>query len=241
MKQISCIIPTLWIPDTFYKSCDVLNANQFIKEVIIINNNNNNKKKIDFLKYGNHTVEQPILLYDKDYIVDVYGKFKILTPPSNVYVSESWNVGVITSNSNIICLLNDDVIVEEETFRLSVELLNSSTGIIGIKQNCFNNLTHTNEYEIVAHRPIAFGCCMIMHKENYIEIPPVLKIWYNDDFLFDNVKGTHYCLTGAKIAGSVSATLNNNTHKSEFDEIINQDRIEYFKLKEKNNVTPIST
>ena len=102
--MFSVIIPTIWTPP-IDKIDDLINkliTCQNIKEIILINNN---PLKYSF-RYTDYKVRE--LRYN------------------NIYVNQSWNVGVYQSNSDLLCIMNDDI--------------NFNLDIFEFIKNSFNNI-----------------------------------------------------------------------------------------------------
>lgn len=223
--KVSVVIPTLWMCDDFKQSCDELNNNPDVGEVIVIDNNYQ-KRKIVFSKYGSPIPLPGILSINNDPItISQFGKFKVLTPPKNLYVTEPWNKGASMASEEIICILNDDVIVDPVIFSLIPNLLTEETGIIGIASTCFGNITTKPILTHVEKQPYGFGCCMFMKKARYTPIPETLKIYYNDNYLFSHVEGKHFSFTGAKVRGGISRTVHNPEMSGLMQKITGEDAL----------------
>jgi hypothetical protein len=82
--MFSIVIPTIWSPQiqSIDKLIENLSLSSQVLEIILINNNPN--------KYSNRYIDNQ--------------KVKELCF-NNIYVNESWNVGVLESKSNSICLM----------------------------------------------------------------------------------------------------------------------------------------
>lgn len=229
MQSITCIIPTLWLSSELQTSCDQLYNNELINEVIIINNNQG-YCNVNFFNYGTPTQNEIIKYNDIFFNVKTFGKFKIYTPPENIFVSAAWNLGVAVASSKIICILNDDIILHNNTIEFLSSFITDDVGIVGLHPLCFINEQNTNEIIPIDIRHNTFGCAMFMLKEKYQYIPNQIKIWYNDDYLFNKVNGTHYSIIGARIIGRVSNTVKNPKLRFDIKKITDNDRIEYNKI-----------
>jgi hypothetical protein len=85
-------------------------------------------------------------------------------------------------------------------------------GVIGMAEENYTNPNNKLGLEPIFHRNGGFGCAMFIHKENYTPIPTEMKIWCGDDWLFvknRNRRKQNYKITGFKIEGEVSGTLEN--------------------------------
>jgi len=82
-------------------------------------------------------------------------------------------------------------------------------------------LTPTN------NRNWGWGCLIIFEKKNWIPIPENIKVWYGDDFIFNDNPIQCYNLEGFPIQTEMSTTSDEVT----FNEIKRQDQINYYQWK----------
>ncbi len=230
MSKITCIIPTLWIPTEIKESCIELNNSPVVKQVIIIDNNSANRT-VDFSSFGTKEYSKYLYIHKEKVLVEKFGKFLVIVPPKNIYVSKSWNIGAKLAEAEILCILNDDLVVHNSVLESISKYLDNSIGIIGITTDHLNdNIIKTEilSFSEVKSRPLCFGCCMFLLKENYIQIPENIKIWYNDDWLFAKVPGKKLIIHGGKIRGKQSVSVNSSN--PEIQSIIQQDTIQWNSL-----------
>lgn len=161
--MISVVVPTMWkfapFPDFLASIVD----NKFISDVVVINNDRQ------------HTPDRNLWNHDK---------IKMLDYHTNLYVNPAWNLGVMHSKSDIICLANDDLIFDPRIFKKIADCLQPDHGCYGIQSFC----KHTGDivFEKYEQQPIhGFGQLMFVHKKNWIDIPHGLNIMYGDNFVFD--------------------------------------------------------
>lgn len=180
-----------------------LNNCNIIKEIIFINN---------------ALLESPLFKN--------FAKLRVITPPKNLYVNASWNLGVKYSESNFIVLCNDDINFEYEKIETIIDFLHEKKGIVGVSENCINSCSkYKIKFEIAEHRNYGYGTLMIMRKSNYTPIPEDLKIWCGDDYLFYRQTGFNYKVDGINLKTNMSTTSSLN----EFDEIKKKDIETYLK------------
>lgn len=184
MNNISVVIPTMWVPNTFEEQLN--NLVHHVDEIIIVNN------------YFNNTPDWSILKHTS---------IKIYNQEENIYVNPAWNLGVKESKNNTICLLNDDILFDYTIFDNIDKLNELNYGVIGLEMlapiNGIVNLKPINE------RCWGFGCMMFFNRDNYYVIPDELKILYGDDYLFNKNKYAgkqNYVLSGLQNNRVVSAT-----------------------------------
>lgn len=205
---ISVVIPTMWMANEIYKSIEFLSKSKFVKEIIIINNNRQ------------ATPDQ-----SKIYISN---KIKVVTPYDNVFVGEGWNIGVRNSTGSIVCLLNDDVyFVSEDAFRAVIQFKFDKCSIIGLgPYNILKEITPdtdtSTEIFPVPYKDYGWGVIMFFKREDYIYIPPSLKVAYTDNFLFDMMSyktGRSPYSIRHKVIGKLSVTSSVLFDKLNFDDI----------------------
>ena len=202
MNTIDIVIPTMWCDENFIdyleKYCSYANVNQ----IYLIDNQKQKRPNKEII---NHP------------------KIKIICHNKNIYVNPAWNEGYYRSSADIICLLNDDVFVEEELFDYVKNLDITEIDIIGsyLKGTIDNyhiNSSHYNSIELtklnlnkkqpIGSQSYAFGVCMFIKKSSYKVIPSLYKIWYGDDYLVQNCNNV-YAFKTNKIHGRISKTLTN--------------------------------
>lgn len=228
MKKITCVIPTLWLAEEIISICELLDKVSVVTEVIIIDNNSS-ARIIDFTKYGKPKIRKSNL------ICTTYGKFTVYDPGKNLFVSEPWNLGVGLSDTPIVCLLNDDTLIDPKAFNFISEYINSSIGIIGLDYNNYNYQGFNPTLIPINERTYAFGCCMFFLKKKYVNIPDSIKVFYNDDFLLHKIKGNKFVLSGIEARGRVSTSINNEYVMSITKDIKENDAKAFAEIMNKTN------
>lgn len=191
--MFSVIIPTIWRSSYITDIVEYLNTISCVGEIIIIDNDITHSKDFSYLQ-----------------------KIKYIKNPTNNYVSPSWNQGFEIASYDKLCLLNDDVLVHEDVFFLMDSFISESVGLVGLSSEVYENVKE-HIYELRSptsitikpsiQRNFGYGCCMFIHKNNYIPIPSEMKIQYGDDFIFYNQERINYVLDGFEIIGKISASL----------------------------------
>jgi GT2 family glycosyltransferase len=201
--MIDVIIPTMWVPEHAASSILRYCLNPNVHKVIVIDNATHNRPKNNL---------KEILTNNKVELVS-YGK--------NMYVNPSWNEGYYRSNSDIIAIINDDIVVEDDVFDMVLKQNLKHGDLIGVNLRGYqdnykiDDVIDTQE-KIVKLRynktaPIgsqawAFGICMFMLRSTYTKIPSLYQIWYGDDYLAQRAKEV-YGINTNKIKGRISETL----------------------------------
>lgn len=194
--MISIVIPTLWNAEEIYETISSFKTHNDIEaELIIVDNSTS-----DFT--------------DDDLVV--------IKPNINTGVNPAWNAGVALSKYKHVLLLNDDITFNFKLFfnflkEINIDYLDY--GVIACDREKFaikelNQDADTLSLEINEHgRFFGFGCFMILNKDHYFPIPPPLKIFYGDDFIYftyhDMQELPIYVIKGLKTKGRVETTSKN--------------------------------
>lgn len=229
-RKFSVIIPTmLKCPDIFKTLLDTLEKEEPVKEIIIIDNS------------GNHA--DGCLIEDLCY---KYNKTRIYFVAENIYVNPAWNYGVSLAKYDYIALLNDDIIIPENTFTILAQAPWEQIGITGAYQGSIKPIDNLDKFYIdkINFFPIdtrwnCFGVFMVMHRDRYVTIPEELKIWCGDDFLFhiNRVRGKHNYMMNFPLKTDTSATpvkekTSVTSDLPEFDVIKQKDLKQYELIKQ---------
>lgn len=161
--MISVVVPTMWKFAPFLDFLvDVVNCS-FVSDVVLINN------------HKDATPQHDIFDHPKLMVLD-YGK--------NIFVNPAWNVGVMHTKSNIVCLANDDIIYDLRVFKKVLNNYQEDHGCYGISSRM--NVQGDIEFlPALGNDLFGYGQLMFIHKNKWIDIPPELNVWYGDNFLFD--------------------------------------------------------
>jgi len=186
MPEISVVIPTLQRKkELLINLIKNLEKDESVKEIIVIDNST---KGLDYKSE----------------------KLNLIIPKENLYVNPSWNLGVKEAKTDIIALLNDDIIIPDNFCSAILSKMTKETGAIGanvdyieiideIKENPpLDNLT----LEKVNYRNPHWGIMIFFYKENYKPIPEDVKIFHGDDWIFDEhkkLKKQNYFVANTKI------------------------------------------
>jgi hypothetical protein len=173
--MFTVVIPTMWKPDTFEQQLILLCCSKYVDEIILINNE---KEKTPYYYILNNE------------------KILHIKPDDNLIVNPSWNIGVLLSKNNNICLLNDDLLFDINIFEfMSNHEDKSLCGLSMYNKDQEFNLTQAT------HRTHGFGCMMFIRKDQYEYIPNSIKLFYGDDYLFEvnKIKGRqNYFINGCE-------------------------------------------
>ena len=203
-RKLSVVIPTLQKdPKTLNKLVSTLVDDEAVKEILIIDNS------LKGFPFDNK-------------------KVCVITPKENLFVNPSWNLGVKEAKYEYICLVNDDIKIPPKFCSKVLEKISDDYGIIGIdeknviqtKDENNNIILDINSVELepskevsfqkITYRPSGFGIMIFFKKENFVEIPQDLKVFYGDDWIIyqaDKNKKINATCTGQDIyhIGSLSS------------------------------------
>jgi len=179
--MISIITPTMWKNNYFCDFLFYLTKLDVVGEVILINNDVKN------------TPIHKALLNEK---------VKILNQSENIYCNPAWNLGVLNSTYDNLCLLSDDVICDLKLFLIAEDFLNEKedVGLLGIHpgqncpgimEDCHPDFKHLRvllsdgtvkifPYNNEDHVSRGYGSLFFMKRELWTIIPNDIKIWGGD-------------------------------------------------------------
>jgi hypothetical protein len=155
-KKLSIVIPTLWLVDFFKSTLEKLHGCELVDEIVIISNS---KNRLDLSHLS---------------------KVKILQMSSNIGVNPAWNIGVAHASNDDVLVINDDYIFDLEFLNKVIELKDDYAML------AVNPDKQATEVVSITKRPDGFGCAFYINKKDYATIPEDLKIYFGDDWLFQN-------------------------------------------------------
>ena len=221
-KTIDLVIPTMWCDENFIGSLEKYCYYSSVQNIYLIDNQKSQRPNSDIFKHS---------------------KIKLICYNKNMYVNPAWNEGYYRSKADVICLLNDDVFVEEAIFDYVANLNMNDIDMIGsyLKGTIDNYHIHSQHYKqdeliklnVNKKQPIggqcyAFGVCMFIKRSSYKVIPSLYKIWYGDDYLIQQCENI-YALKTNKIHGRISKTLTSFDKKSSIQKRIDLDTHNVYK------------
>ena len=143
--MFTVVIPTIWSPpiDFIDKNIESLSNNDLVKNIILINN------KLDKNK-GRYSDNSKVIELNFD----------------NIYVNQSWNLGVEMSTTDNVCLMNDDVVFNTDIFKFIKYSFESSNDVklVGV---CKSSYSLENDGEFLLEKISLIICwLLIMKMEN---------------------------------------------------------------------------
>ena len=225
--MITYVIPTLWKDQNIHKTFKSFSSiNDPNARMIVINNTNivkgHTDSRIEFVNLG-----------------------------YNSFVNPAWNLGVHKSQTEYVCLLNDDIIIDLKTLHNFIikqrpeftgfsylnregQLRKNSIQLVRYDEDILSNYGYGKN-----KMPHGFGQFMLFKKNNWLKIPDNIKIFHGDDIIYyyhTLVLGIQVSLIdGFQIGGNQSVTAQ-DWWKSD---IAINDGKEYIKWLSKNNMETV--
>ena len=186
MDKFSIVIPTLWKSNRTGKLLFDLIKCEFVDEIILIDNAG---------KFFEH--------------FEGLDKVKLVQVEENIYVNPAWNLGVKLAKNNSIALVNDDINFNPNIFGVITNDILLEYGIIG--QSEYNYKGNNTDEPILEKwngkiRDWGWGCLIMFDKQNWMDIPDDIKIWYGDDYIFKCNTSTKSTMKNFNIETEMSTT-----------------------------------
>lgn len=220
MKKISVVIPTLQRDvETLNNLVSTLVNDAMVDEILIIDNSLQN------YSFNNE-------------------KVRVIVPQENLFVNPSWNLGVREARNEYVCLANDDIRIPNNFCTKVLENFSNDFGVVGMDNAYVTNTRNKdnkvvidiNKVELndsrevnfkpVKYRTHNFGIMMFFKKENYVEIPEDLKIFYGDDWIIyhANKKGKQ-----SQVCTSQEIYHLGSLSSCKFTGLVNEEKKKYLK------------
>jgi len=205
MNKFSVIIPTLWKSNRIHKLLWDLIKCDYVDEIILIDNAG---------KYFEY--------------YEALDKVKLVQVEENIYVNPAWNLGIKIAKNDLVALVNDDINFDTNIFGVITKDILSEFGIIG--QSEFNYKVNNSDEPVLEKwtgkvRDWGWGCLIMLDKNNWIDIPDNIKIWYGDDYIFKCNPSPKSTLKNFNIETEMSTTSDetiwNERKKEDYNNFIN--------------------
>jgi hypothetical protein len=198
--MIDIVIPTMWFAKAFEQALEIYAAHGKINKIIVVDNNYKSRPQWSVLRHS---------------------KIELVSYNKNIFVNPAWNEGYYRATSDVLGIINDDIVVSADVIDMVSDFPLESGDLVGVNLRGRQNNYRIDDYidtgeEIVQlnyddTKPIggqawAFGICMFMLRESYHEIPTLYQVWYGDDYLAQRSKRV-YAINSNKIKGTISETL----------------------------------
>lgn len=188
--KISVIIPTVWMAnDYLLQSLLELDRNDSVLEVIVINNKISNTPEW----------------------INSFQKTRVINKKPGLYFNESVNLAVPLCKSDICCIFNDDISVDQGIFQFVIDNYNEELGCMFISPDHINSKTCTAPElkENLGSPPPGSGMLMFLNKSHFTKIPKQLVHHFGDNFIFASfleLGFRNYLIKGFTLKSSISAS-----------------------------------
>jgi hypothetical protein len=209
-SKIDIVIPTMWRAPAFLDALAGYANSPAIGKIVLIDNDPSMRPAIS------------AILLDR---------LTVVSHADNTYVNPAWNEGVSLCRSEIICIANDDILIDDALFEIiaTLDWQAHRIGIVGLASLEPDAHHETQIMRVVIDTSIplgkqipSFGACIFMPRRNYSPIPPELKVWYGDDFLV-HANPNAYVVKTPLVHGTMSTTISSFDSRSDIHRLISDD------------------
>ena len=193
------IIPTLQRSDLLEDLLRRCDAHPLVDEILVINN-----------------AVQPLETR--------LAKVRVMHQGRNIYVNPAWNLGAAEARSDLLAIVNDDVLFADEALYEAAAILRRGRfAMVGPDSSCF---LHQPADGRVSHRVASglrfrYGTFMCMRRSDYDPIPDQLLIWGGDDWLFWRQRRPNAVLVRTAFCTSMGTT----SGASEFQQLREREQL----------------
>lgn len=207
-RRIDIIVPTMWRAKGFPGALASYCRSKAIGSIIVIDNAPSRRPPISS---------------------ELLSRITLISHEKNIFVNPAWNEGVEHCRSEIICIANDDIAIEDQLFCIVLDLdwKSRDIDIIGLDLYSRPDATEIERVVINKSAPLGsqlptFGSCMFMPRKNYSPIPPQLQVWFGDDYLVH--ANPNSCIVKTQLVkGEMSNTIKSFDSDSEIHKLIKRD------------------
>lgn len=205
--MFSVIIPTMWRSVRILGMLHRLYRSEYVDEIIIIDNDKDSR-----LFFSNK-------------------KTRILEQEENIFVNPAWNLGIKEAKNENICILNDDVTFDvDDVFKAASQVLSDNpSSCLGVHPVSYKG--YKDEVKIAEGSSIGsgWGCCIFLNKENWVDIPDQIKIWFGDNWIVQNHEKSF------SAAFQISTEMSTTSNSEELSGVVKKDTEEWKLLMEEQN------
>jgi hypothetical protein len=201
--MFSVIIPTMWKSIRIWGMFHRLHHSDFVDEIIVIDNAKEDRPNSQ-----------------------LYSKVRLIEQEENIFVNPAWNLGVKECRNENICILNDDVTFNvDEVFNVAnLVLLDHPTSCLGVHPISYRGYAGPVEVEKGSIIGEGWGCCIFLKKDNWVDIPEELKIWFGDNWIIKNHEKSF------SAAFQISTEMSTTSDLEELSSVIKHDLEEWREL-----------
>lgn len=165
----------------------------------------------------------------------------VIRNESNIYVNPAWNqiirFFIRTNKHDYLLIMNSDLILHKSALKSLDTFLTHNKNIVPVpyistdKDILKEKTNPNNEIEYLKDSPA--GVCIVLSRENVEKVYPIpdtLKVWFGDNWIYDNLKQSGYELAVLNNFITYHSVSQNVSRVEGIIEIIEQDKIEWEKL-----------
>ncbi len=165
---------------------------------------------------------------------------KVISNPENIYVNPAWNQILnhfLNNKYDYLLIMNSDLILHKDWKKVLDAYLNEYPNNIPIpyissnRNDLDRNIDIFSSIEVVAGTPGVLICLNKSHVNLVYPIPETLKVWFGDNWIYDGLRGVGYKTIIVNNLITYHSGSQNVSKVKGISEIIEQDKIEWEKLK----------
>ena len=220
-EGITVVVPTMWRHAGFLDFAEDFLQLDCVEHLIIINNDET------------RTPVHAVLSSDK---VTMIGHGR------NIFVNPAWNLGVNSSKTPIVCILNDDLNFDIRLFRRVSKFFKPGMGAIGLSNGIQEYGQTPLTDGMIQFEPFngqacfGFGNLMFVRQETWRDIPPGLDIFFGDNFIFDHnyfAERSNYFIVNMFHHHTASTTVNEVAQLNADPDLFDREQAIYLEVKSK--------
>ena len=208
--EFSVIIPTLWKSKVTLDLLHLYDKCKIVNEIIVIDNDKNNRPEN----------------------LNAIRKLTLIETDENLYVNESWNIGVDQARNELVALSNDDIIFEPDDMFSFVSKLDNF-GAIGMSHLNFKNAAREISLEDGHDVGQGWGCLIFVKKSNWVRIPLNIKVWFGDSWIVNTCKTHSLSVMKLKSNRLIETKMSTSSGCKSFEKTIKTDILEWEMLNRK--------
>lgn len=160
----------------------------------------------------------------------------------NIYVNPAWNqiiLHFLTHDYDYLLIMNSDLILHKDWSNVLDFYLNTHPDIIPVPVISTDSRIANKKVELSFSYTEVFegtpGVLIVLNKEhayNIYPIPEIIKVWFGDNWIYENLRGMGYRTLVLNNLLSYHSGSQTVSKVKGISEIIEQDKIEWGKLRQ---------
>jgi hypothetical protein len=205
MSSITVVVPTMWRYHPFVSFLQNMLHHRSVTSVVLINNQTDQTPCHRILQHS---------------------KLKILDFGQNIFVNPAWNTGVSQSQTDIVCLVNDDITFDLRLFDRVVDWFKPCHGVLGLGSGEIDGDIHF--VPRINQSIFGFGQLMFVHASTWVDIPSDLLVYFGDNWIFDlnqHKWGCNHLICNLLHHTPHAQTSHEQVHRLEEERLLYQDHL----------------